>query len=73
MYNFKDEDLDTIIDLKQYPVLEISVEEDEDGFQIFTPEFFVNESLGSSLDEESDVYKENYKNSFNWFGFGIED
>jgi len=32
MYNFKDEDLETIIDLEQHPVLEISGEEDEDGF-----------------------------------------
>src|SRR5690554_1159133 len=45
MYNFKDEDLETIIDLEQHPVLEISGEEDEDGFQIFTPEFIVNDMI----------------------------
>jgi hypothetical protein len=36
-------------------------------------EFFVNESLGRKLDEESEVYKKNYRNSFNWFGYGIEN
>jgi len=35
-------------------------------------EFFVNESLGKKLDEKSDLYKQNYRNSFNWFGYGIE-
>lgn len=35
-------------------------------------EFFVNESLGKKLDETSDLYKQNYRNSFNWFGYGIE-
>ncbi len=35
-------------------------------------EFFVNESLGKKLDENSDLYKNNYRNSFNWFGYGIE-
>jgi hypothetical protein len=35
-------------------------------------EFFVNESLGKQLDTESELYKNNYRNSFNWFGYGIE-
>lgn len=36
-------------------------------------EFFVNESLGKKLDEESELFKQNYRNSFNWFGYGIEN
>lgn len=36
-------------------------------------EFFVNESLGASLDKDSEIYKSNYRNSFNWFGYGIRD
>lgn len=35
-------------------------------------EFFVNESLGKKLDETSELYRENYRNSFNWFGYGIQ-
>jgi len=36
-------------------------------------EFFVNESLGNQLDKVSEIFKNNYRNSFNWFGFGIEN
>jgi hypothetical protein len=36
-------------------------------------EFFVNESLGKQLDKENEIFKNNYRNSFNWFGFGIEN
>jgi hypothetical protein len=36
-------------------------------------EFFVNESLGKKFDESDENFKQNYRNSFNWFGFGIEN
>jgi hypothetical protein len=36
-------------------------------------EFFVNESLGKKFDENDENFKQNYRNSFNWFGFGIEN
>jgi hypothetical protein len=36
-------------------------------------EFFVNESLGKKLDVSDENFKQNYRNSFNWFGFGIEN
>ncbi|MBN2835403.1 MAG: DEAD/DEAH box helicase family protein [Candidatus Delongbacteria bacterium] len=36
-------------------------------------EFFVNESLGKQLDTDSELFRKNYRNSFNWFGFGIEN
>jgi hypothetical protein len=36
-------------------------------------EFFVNESLGKTIDTNSIEIKSKYRNSFNWFGFGIEN
>lgn len=36
-------------------------------------EFFVNESLGSKIESESEEIKNQYRNSFNWFGFGLEN
>lgn len=36
-------------------------------------EFFVNESLGKTIDTESLEIKAKYRNSFNWFGFGIDN
>jgi hypothetical protein len=36
-------------------------------------EFFVNESLGKTIDTDSIEIKSKYRNSFNWFGFGIEN
>lgn len=35
--------------------------------------FFVNESLGSSLDLGKEENRKRYRNSFDWFGFGIID
>jgi hypothetical protein len=35
-------------------------------------EFFTNETLGKNMDQENETNKQKYRNSFNWFGFGIE-
>ena len=35
-------------------------------------DFFVNESLGSRLNMESEEVRKRYRNSFDWFGFGLE-
>ena len=35
-------------------------------------QFFVNESLGSKLNLEDEEIKRQYRNSFDWFGFGLE-
>lgn len=44
----------------------------EDILNNYIHDFFVNESLGSKLNLEDDEIKKNYRNSFNWFGFGID-
>lgn len=36
-------------------------------------DFFVNESLGSRLDMNDEEVRKNYRNSFDWFGYGIID
>ncbi len=36
-------------------------------------DFFVNESLGSTLDLSKTENRDRYRNSFNWFGYGVED
>lgn len=36
-------------------------------------QFFVNESLGSKLNLEDEEIKKQYRNSFDWFDFGIEN
>ena len=36
-------------------------------------DFFVNESLGSSLDLGNEENRNRYRNSFDWFGFGISN
>lgn len=41
----------------------------EDVLNNYIHEFFVNESLGSTLNQEDEVVRENYRNSFDWFGF----
>lgn len=41
----------------------------EDVLNNYIHEFFVNESLGSTLNTDDEVVKENYRNSFDWFGF----
>ena len=35
-------------------------------------QFFVNESLGSKLNLEDEEIKKQYRNSFDWFGFGLD-
>lgn len=35
-------------------------------------QFFVNESLGSKLNLEDEEIKRQYRNSFDWFGFGLD-
>ena len=35
-------------------------------------QFFVNESLGAKLNLEDEEVKKQYRNSFDWFGFGID-
>ena len=36
-------------------------------------DFFVNESLGSSLDLGNEENRKRYRNSFDWYGFGVSD
>jgi len=36
-------------------------------------QFFVNESLGSKLNLEDEEVKRQYRNSFDWFGFGLDE
>ncbi len=36
-------------------------------------DFFINESLGSKLDMNDEEVRKKYRNSFDWFGFGVED
>lgn len=36
-------------------------------------DFFVNESLGSKLDLKDKKVRKQYRNSFDWFGFGLEN
>lgn len=36
-------------------------------------DFFVNETLGQSLNKDDPDVKDNYRNSFNWFGYGVVD
>lgn len=43
----------------------------EDVLNNYIKEFFHNEALGKDLDKMSNIEKEKYRNSFDWFGFGI--
>lgn len=43
----------------------------EDILNGFIREFFENESIGSTLDLTNEEVKRNYRNSFDWFDFGI--
>ncbi len=43
----------------------------EDVLNNYIHEFFVNESLGEKLDLTDENIKSQYRNSFDWFGFGI--
>ena len=44
----------------------------EDILNGFIREFFENESIGSTLDLSNEEVRKNYRNSFDWFEFGIE-
>ena len=44
----------------------------EDVLNSYIHDFFVNESLGSKLDLKDEVIRKQYRNSFDWFGFGVE-
>lgn len=44
----------------------------EDVLNNYIHQFFVNESLGSKLNLEDEEVKRQYRNSFDWFGFGLE-
>ena len=44
----------------------------EDVLNNYIHDFFVNESLGSKLDLKDEEIKKQYRNSFDWFGFGLE-
>lgn len=43
----------------------------EDVLNNYIHEFFVNESLGSRLDLNDEEIQKQYRNSFDWFGFGL--
>ena len=43
----------------------------EDILNNYIREFFENESLGETLDLTDEKIKEQYRNSFDWFGFGV--
>lgn len=43
----------------------------EDVLNNYIHEFFVNESLGEKLDLSDENINKQYRNSFNWFGFGV--
>ena len=45
----------------------------EDVLNNYIHEFFVNETLGSKLDQNDEYVKQNYRNSFEWFGYSGED
>lgn len=45
----------------------------EDVLNNYIHDFFVNESLGSTLDLSDEKVKAQYRNSFDWFGFGVSD
>lgn len=45
----------------------------EDVLNSYIHDFFVNESLGSKLDLKDEAIRKQYRNSFDWFGFGVEN
>lgn len=45
----------------------------EDVLNNYIHDFFVNESLGSKLDLKDKKVRKQYRNSFDWFGFGLEN
>ena len=45
----------------------------EDVLNNYIHDFFVNESLGNRLNLDDEKVKKQYRNSFDWFGFGLEN
>lgn len=45
----------------------------EDVLNNYIHDFFVNESLGTKLNFQDDKIRKQYRNSFDWFGFGLEE
>lgn len=45
----------------------------EDVLNNYIHDFFVNESLGTKLDLKDEEVRKQYRNSFDWFGFGLEN
>lgn len=45
----------------------------EDVLNSYIHDFFVNESLGSKLDLKDEAIRKQYRNSFDWLGFGVEN
>lgn len=45
----------------------------EDVLNNYIHDFFVNESLGSKLNLQDKEIQKKYRNSFDWFGFGLEN
>lgn len=43
----------------------------EDVLNNYIHEFFINESIGERLDLADENIRKNYRNSFDWFGYGI--
>jgi len=58
---------DDFIILNRYHIFE------ENTLDSCIHDFFVNESLGSRLDMKDEGNRKRYRNSFNWFGYGVED
>lgn len=44
----------------------------EEVLNNYIHEFFINESLGTTLNLDDEEVKKKYRNSFDWFGFGLE-
>ena len=44
----------------------------EDVLNNYIHDFFIDESLGSKLNFDDENIKKQYRNSFDWFGFGLE-
>lgn len=45
----------------------------EDVLNNYIHDFFVNESLGSKLDLNDEEVQKQYRNSFDWFGYGLDN
>ncbi len=57
---------------KEFEVLNKYKVFQEDVLNNYIHDFFVNESLGSKLNLQDESIREKYRNSFDWFGFGLQ-